>query len=301
MKKLTAEQQQQLDLVERDRKDREALIFLLLLALSEEAYQNAIITFRTGGDIEEVVRQTFVTGGTPILRNAYEGAYRDAVRTANEIAGDSINPGPPPTPPPGLDATTVIDGMADDLVRRIQPAIDSAHESIGNNAPQGVITSDDVTSFGDAIKEAMQTGGFLHDNNAKGDKPYELWTVGITIVNSGYQPGLFNTWQHSKNVFGYQFCAILDDRTTAICEARDGVKLYKDDYWWWTNFCPCHWNCRSSILALLSPFIPTKNPPVTPPVMAGFGIAPPEFRALSRNYEFKRPAMLSRLARASLN
>ncbi len=44
----------------------------------------------------------------------------------------------------------------------------------------------------------------------------------------------------------------MDDRTTVICQERNGVTLPQSDRWWLDNWPPLHFNCRSSVRALSS-------------------------------------------------
>jgi SPP1 gp7 family putative phage head morphogenesis protein len=48
----------------------------------------------------------------------------------------------------------------------------------------------------------------------------------------------------------WQFDAVLDTRTTAVCRAADGTVLPADHPWWQTHQPPLHHRCRSAVLAL---------------------------------------------------
>lgn len=71
--------------------------------------------------------------------------------------------------------------------------------------------------------------------------------------------------------------AVLDDRTTEICRARDGVVRPADDPWWQDNWPPLHHNCRSGVRALTAAEAQRRgispNPPSIPP-QEGFGLSP---------------------------
>ena len=53
------------------------------------------------------------------------------------------------------------------------------------------------------------------------------------------------------DVLGYEFSAIMDDRTTDICASRHGLVMAKDDPRLAENTPPQHVNCRSVLLSLM--------------------------------------------------
>lgn len=75
----------------------------------------------------------------------------------------------------------------------------------------------------------------------------------------------------------WMYDAVLDGRTSEICNACDGTVLPADDPWWRTHTPPCHFNCRSQIITLdeetaLSMGV-TSSPP-TVEALKGFGGSP---------------------------
>ena len=56
-------------------------------------------------------------------------------------------------------------------------------------------------------------------------------------------------------VVAYEYSAVLDDRTTAICESLDGA-IYADNSEVWTGspryIPPNHYNCRSLLIPIFS-------------------------------------------------
>jgi Protein of unknown function (DUF3626) len=309
---LTAEQKVQVERIDKDRKDREDDLILILLALFEGAYSVAVGAVRNGDDPATAVYDHLfpqTTGPrTPntaqnatslhnALSNAYQTAFRTAVATANAIAGNPITTVTPVSvPTPVTDLAESAHTMVGPLIERINAVVDEAKEN-------GSTSAETVAD----LKDAFQTGGYLPDDNAPYKHPYLLDAVAATQINSGYQPGLFGTWDNLPQVLGYEYVSILDDRTTDICTAYAGVQLFKNNPWWLTHFPGCHWNCRSTIIALFKPFVPTAIPPVDPPPMPGFGMAPAGFVTLSRmlkipgcRWATKVPNLLSKLAERSL-
>lgn len=71
--------------------------------------------------------------------------------------------------------------------------------------------------------------------------------------------------------------AILDSRTTRICQERNGTVLPADDPWWQRNWPPLHFNCRSGVRSLTQAEAErrgtTERPP-SAPGQEGFGLAP---------------------------
>jgi SPP1 gp7 family putative phage head morphogenesis protein len=77
----------------------------------------------------------------------------------------------------------------------------------------------------------------------------------------------------------WMFDAVLDSRTTPICNALDATIKGHDDPFWLTHYPPLHHRCRSSIRSLRPSEarkrgLTVGDPDVTPG--EGFGLAPPK-------------------------
>lgn len=75
-------------------------------------------------------------------------------------------------------------------------------------------------------------------------------------------------------VWGYEYVVIDDDRTTDICRELVGKRVAKADMTAWPPF---HWNCRTTVVAVMAPgFGGPRNPRTTvdtyPDFPAGFGV-----------------------------
>ena len=62
--------------------------------------------------------------------------------------------------------------------------------------------------------------------------------------------GRLISMKRDDEVIGVEFSAILDDRTTDICESRNGLIMRLDDPRLPENTPPCHVQCRSMLLPL---------------------------------------------------
>lgn len=80
---------------------------------------------------------------------------------------------------------------------------------------------------------------------------YKLEAVFRTQAQIGYAAGRYSAQQDpavQDVLWGYEYSAIEDDRTTELCQELDGTKLPKDDPFWGRYTPPNHYNCRSTVL-----------------------------------------------------
>lgn len=246
-------EQDQLDLIERDRKQREEELILALLLLSDEAEAATVAAYRRGDDPGAAVRDAFYIpdigpSASTSLTQAYAGAYRSAVKVAGQIAGTKTTGWKAPTETDPAAKTFV-----DSIVAKVQAAI-----------TQGM-TSEQAA---EAIGQAFDAAGVTKEH------PHTLDAVAATQINAGYQPGLLEGWMQSPSVTGLRFKIVDDGRNTRICLARKNVQLPKRHPWWKKNVAPLHFSCRSTVLPIFGSFVPTANPPTDPPPQPGFGLTP---------------------------
>lgn len=115
------------------------------------------------------------------------------------------------------------------------------------------------------------------------ENPFRVETIYRTNVHKAYNAGRWRQLQSPalKRSRPYRFFdAILDGRTSDICNARDGTLLPADDPFWLQNVPPLHHRCRSTIRALTEREAQRKGgakppDPEGPPPDGTFG-APPE-------------------------
>jgi SPP1 gp7 family putative phage head morphogenesis protein len=118
-------------------------------------------------------------------------------------------------------------------------------------------------------------------NDATPENPaWRLETIFRTNVQSAYSAGRYE--QLSDPVImearPYRmYDAVIDDRTTEICQERNGTILPADDPWWDTNWPPLHFACRAGVRSLRESQARRKgitSAPLADPAQEGFGMAP---------------------------
>lgn len=72
-----------------------------------------------------------------------------------------------------------------------------------------------------------------------------------TEANAIFNDSVKNVIQFNPLVKGYKFRAVLDRRTSAICQEHDGEFIDKDDIQPGVNYPPLHPNCRSTVTTVL--------------------------------------------------
>lgn len=72
-----------------------------------------------------------------------------------------------------------------------------------------------------------------------------------TEANAIFNDSVKNVIQSNPLVKGYKFRAVLDRRTSAICQEHDGEFIDKDDIQPGVNYPPLHPNCRSTVTTVL--------------------------------------------------
>lgn len=127
----------------------------------------------------------------------------------------------------------------------------------------GVAELDLVSTVWDSLERAVRDGTTLADFRAEvgealesqwgGENPSRLETIFRTNVQSAYSAGRYrqNNQPEVQATHPYsKFSAIIDGRTSDICEALDGIVLPSDDPFWSSHQPPLHFNCRSDVTAL---------------------------------------------------
>lgn len=181
---------------------------------------------------------------TPVTRDRWDALDEQARHRAFTVAG-----------------TTQLD-----IVQQAWTAIDKAIAA-------GTTIADFKKDIGPALMKAWS--GSVANPSARLD------TIFRTNVQSAYQAGktelLSDPAVQAARPFKL-FDAVLDTRTSDICEPLDGTLLPSDDPFWRTHTPLLHFNCRSNVITLrpsqaremgISTRIPKHDPP-----LPGFG-APP--------------------------
>jgi SPP1 gp7 family putative phage head morphogenesis protein len=127
----------------------------------------------------------------------------------------------------------------------------------------GVAELDLVTDVWRAVESAVTNGETLDDFKARigedleqawgGEIPGRIETIFRTNVQAAYGAGRYHQNNRPEVRATHPFCrftAVMDSRTSDICEALDGTVLPSDDDFWATHQPPLHFNCRSDVSAI---------------------------------------------------
>lgn len=140
----------------------------------------------------------------------------------------------------------------------------------------GVAQIDVVASVWRALDVALATGSPFEEFRAailplvasawRGSPqqvPARIETIFRTNTAGAYNAGRYQQATHPDTIRLrpiWRFDAVLDGRTSDICNACHGTTLPASHPWWRTHLSPLHHNCRSSFVTLRSGEI-TLNPP----------------------------------------
>ncbi|MCK4640337.1 MAG: DUF935 family protein, partial [Candidatus Marinimicrobia bacterium] len=72
-----------------------------------------------------------------------------------------------------------------------------------------------------------------------------------TAYNNGHAEAIYDQ-RLAGAIPAFQYSAIIDDRTTPICEERDGMVYGRDVMADWDVIPPCHFRCRSTIIPIFA-------------------------------------------------
>lgn len=109
---------------------------------------------------------------------------------------------------------------------------------------------------------------------------WRMETIFRNNVQQAYSVGRYEVTTHPDVVAVRpfrMFDAVMDSRTTAICEKCDGTTLPVDDPWWSGHLPPCHHACRSGFISLSVRQADKQGVTKKPPVIdagEGFGGLP---------------------------
>ncbi|NCU32299.1 MAG: hypothetical protein EOM23_05065, partial [Candidatus Moranbacteria bacterium] len=97
-----------------------------------------------------------------------------------------------------------------------------------------------------------------------------------TSSASAYSAGKLDARKENKAIMMLEYLAVGDERTTDICDSRNGTVLPKENAFWRDNTPPMHYQCRSDIVeyteAYVSAFdIQEFQPAEIEPALDGFG------------------------------
>jgi SPP1 gp7 family putative phage head morphogenesis protein len=266
---VTEADQQAVDRIEADRKRHEKELAILLMLLTDDARHHAQSAVRLGVDPVAAARNVIIGAGhldQPGLADALSErmfqAYVSGVRRAFRMAGID----PEASLAPIEQAEIVVRRQYEvDAIRATQDLYRRFVERVTRALQADYYATVNATVR--AIREELKAGGMTRIN------PSALELQATTLVLRAYQDGYGAGWsqpQVAVKVKGFRYVAVIDDRTTAVCRAYNGVQLPADHEWFKTHAPPCHFNCRSTYRPLWNDFEPTTLIPNVEPA-AGWG------------------------------
>lgn len=145
--------------------------------------------------------------------------------------------------------------------------VDEVYTGVADALAQGTSLED----FKAAVAEDLY-GAWGEPNANRVETIFRVW------VQRSYQAGRYTeqTDEDVTQALPYlRYSAVLDSRTTEICQELDGTILRADDPYWQTHWPPNHFNCRSTLVSLSdeeaqADGISDTGPPVVPD--DGFGV-----------------------------
>lgn len=141
---------------------------------------------------------------------------------------------------------TELQNLADVLSKQATQRIVDAGSVVRSQVADAVAVSikrgESVRTASPRIMQAMDASGMTAQN------PYLAETLYRTSLQESYSAARWQTNQDpaiDEILWGYEYSATLDDRTTSLCSDLDGTRRAKGDAFWLRYMPPNHFNCRS--------------------------------------------------------
>lgn len=260
-----ASQAQKLALIQdRDRSRIEAEGIRVLRRLGFRFRVDMLKAIRRGDDPREAVRQ-LLGQMQPVIITGMVAAHLSgrlrSVRSAKSIAGVSLELA---TGDPFADAmaffekrldadSLVIDRLRDQYTREAQDVlgllggeVDLAIDRVtAEVAQQNLPTRSAVQSMREALDKIGITNTSTH----------LIETTVRTQTQIAYSAGRMNANDDPairEILWGYEYAAVGDSRTTDLCTALDGMRRPQNDAAWDSLVPPNHYNCRSSLIEIFN-------------------------------------------------
>lgn len=252
--------------IERERKERERELLALLLLLFEGAYRRARNAVEFGLDPFAAARDAvlgnmvlMIPGGIERLAQQLAEAEAEGYARVQRMLGVRI---------------TRIEVKPNGYHRGL--AHKSLSRALGRLQVQlylelGRTPGRDAKSRQKAVRAAFEGSGLVMSATSKAWLLENEATAIGTLVYAGGMQGGYARPDVVAVLTGLRFVNPLDERTTGICRSRHGVILPLDHPWWFTNWPPLHFGCRSIVLPLTRKVKFTENPPASPAPDLGWG------------------------------
>lgn len=160
----------------------------------------------------------------------------------------------------------------------INTATEALNDAINDTVRESVIEGLGARQGARRLRQVWQDQGFVPD------APYRLEAIFRTQVNTAYAAGRAEGNRDpavEQILWGFEYVAIVDDRTTELCQKLDGMRRPKFDPVWQTYTPPNHWSCRSTVIEIFDNGDATPVPDGIQPVK-GFAFNPGDvYRAVA--------------------
>ena len=161
----------------------------------------------------------------------------------------------------------------DEALRVTREASEFLEKELQEAIVETVLDGGGVKEGVKGLRDAFQRAGYAPEAD------YRLEAIFRTQTQTAYSAGRVNAWRDpaiDEILWGFEFTAVADDRTTELCQGLDGTRRPKSDPLWVQCTPPLHWNCRSTLIEIFNDeklAVPTDLPAnVTP--QAGFNFNP---------------------------
>lgn len=277
---MTADEQEKLDAVERDRRRREAALLLLLLLLLDQARRFVSQSIRHGTDPIERVRDVIggepslgLNGAAPLFSVAMADAWQSGYQRAHGFAGVPVETMPLHE---GLnrrfraDAATIADELNQGINRAVRQSITESRANGLSVQRTAWWASRAFTRFGFTDQPPQAA-----DPTSTGKPGFAAEGFATDAILAGYNGGYFNGLQAViGSVTAIRHRSVVDQKTSKICRERDGLTLAPSDPYWLFNWPSLHRHCRSCPLPVFAPNPKLSTVYPTHPPQAGYGVAP---------------------------
>lgn len=167
--------------------------------------------------------------------------------------------------------------LLEDLSRQYGPAAARITDQIASTLEFKMQKSMlDLTREGAGVRDAIRTMQQVYRSEGMAPEAnYRLEAMFRTQTQIAYSAGRENSLEDDavqEILWGFEYVAIEDDRTTDLCNSLHGTKRPKDDPFWDQFTPPNHFSCRSAKVELFDDDTATDVPDVK--AYPGFGFNP---------------------------
>lgn len=140
------------------------------------------------------------------------------------------------------DLQVLADKLSKQATTRVVDAGSVVRSKVADAVSEAIKKGESVRTAATRITRAMDASGVTAQN------PYLSETLYRTSLQESYAAARWQTNQQPEIddiLWGYEYSATLDDRTTDLCSDLDGTRRAKGDAFWSRYMPPNHYNCRS--------------------------------------------------------